>query len=99
MSAGAGCDRRRVAGSHRSMNTVATALPSVGLVAIVGAACAAAAPSPRLRGVVAGVATCLTGVAGVVAGLALLSGDSFSASVPQLLPFSSVDVSADALSG
>jgi len=81
------------------MSVVGAALVGAGLFALAGAAGAAGSHDPRVRRLVAGVSTCAAGSAGVLAGVALLSGRSFSASVPQLLPFSSVELSADALSG
>ncbi|TNC24876.1 proton-conducting transporter transmembrane domain-containing protein [Amycolatopsis alkalitolerans] len=55
---------------------------------------------PRsLRSVVSGAGTALTGVAAIVAGVAALSGEAFSATWSGLLPLSGFAVSVDPLGG
>lgn len=80
------------------MNLVGWALTGVIAGSVLGGLCVVLTGS-RARGVVAGVATCAVGAAGVLAGAAALSGQTLSLTVPQLLPLSAVVVSVDALSG
>jgi hydrogenase-4 component B len=80
------------------MNIVGWALLGVVLGSVAGGS-GAVLTGPGRRGAVAGLSTCVVGAAGVVAGVAALSGTSFTATMPQLLPLSSAVVSVDALSG
>ena len=68
---------------------------AVGVLAAVAAVLAPARPRPAL----VGVGTALTGVAGVVAGIAALSGETFSVALPGLLPLSGVFLALDPLGG
>ena len=80
------------------MNLVGWALLGVVLSAGLGAVAAVIAGT-RLRAVVAGVSTCSTGAFGVLAGVAALGGETWSVTVPQLLPLSEASLAVDALSG
>ena len=84
------------------MNVAATFLAAAAVLGVL-AAIAGALPDyvlkPNLRASAAGFGTALTGAAGVVAGIAAMTGDAYTASVPGLLPLSGVTLSIDALSG
>jgi formate hydrogenlyase subunit 3/multisubunit Na+/H+ antiporter MnhD subunit len=80
------------------MNLVGWALLGVVLSAGAGALAAATA-RPHGRAVVAGVSTCAVGAFGVLAGVVALGGETFSITLPQLLPLSEAVLSVDALSG
>ena len=80
------------------MTLIALGLGLVALAAAFGAALAAAAPVTS-RPLVAGGATCVVGLGGVLAGAAALTGQEWSASLPGLLPLGSLSLAVDALSG
>jgi len=80
------------------MSLIQEALLGSAAVAVAGAA-GAALSGPSLRSVVAGAATSVCGAGGLVAGLALVGGQSYSASAPGLLPLGTATASGDALSG
>ncbi|HEV7647245.1 MAG TPA: proton-conducting transporter membrane subunit [Actinophytocola sp.] len=84
------------------MNVAATFLAAAAVLGVL-AALAGALPDyvlkPNLRAPAAGFGTALTGAAGVVAGIAAMTGDAYTADVPGLLPLSGVTISIDALSG
>jgi hydrogenase-4 component B len=54
---------------------------------------------PNLRGPVAGFGTALCGAAGMVAGIAAMTGKPYAAEIPGLLPLSGARIEIDALSG
>ncbi|MEV0283694.1 proton-conducting transporter membrane subunit [Kribbella sp. NPDC050820] len=78
--------------------TIGWALLGVLLGAGLGALGAVAA-TPRPRALVAGLATCAVGAFGALAGVLALSGETFAAAIPQLLPLSEATIAVDALSG
>ncbi|NUP46827.1 MAG: hydrogenase 4 subunit B [Catenulispora sp.] len=98
MPPGAGGDRGGVAAGDRAVNLIGAGLAcSVGLT---GAASAAGLALPRRsRATGVGVLTAALGAAGVVVGVAALSGRTFSACLPDVLPLAGVYLGVDALSG
>ncbi|TCN32929.1 formate hydrogenlyase subunit 3/multisubunit Na+/H+ antiporter MnhD subunit [Kribbella orskensis] len=80
------------------MNLVAQALLGGTFFALAGAV-GAALTGPRVRAVVAGVSTSACGAGGLLAGIALLDGQTYSATMPGLLPLGTAAVAGDALSG
>jgi hydrogenase-4 component B len=78
--------------------TIGWALLGVLVVAGVGAL-GAVASGPRRRAFIAGLSATVAGTLGVLAGSLALSGETFSATVPQLLPLSEAVIAVDALSG
>src|SRR5687767_4371230 len=80
------------------MNPVGTAL----VAALVLAACAATAglmvPAGR-RARIGGILVCLSGCAGVIAGVGALAGQAWWVHLPELLPLAGIRLGADALSG
>jgi len=70
---------------------------ALGLSAL--AAVAGLAAPRRTRGLLVGIGTAAAGAAGVVAGVAALSGASFSAWLPDLLPLAGVRLALDPLGG
>ncbi|HEY7592904.1 MAG TPA: proton-conducting transporter membrane subunit [Actinophytocola sp.] len=84
------------------MNVAATFLAAA-LVLGVLAALAGSLPDyvlkANLRAPAAGLGTALAGAAGVVAGIAAMTGDPYSASVPGVLPLTGVRIELDPLSG
>jgi hydrogenase-4 component B len=84
------------------MNVSATFLAAAAILGIL-AALAGSLPDyvlrPKLRASAAGFGTALTGVAGVVAGIAAMTGQPYAADVPGLLPLTGVTIEIDALSG
>ncbi len=84
------------------MNVGATFLAAAAVLGVL-AAVLGALPEwvlrARIRDPAAGLGTALTGVAGVVAGIAAMTGRPYSASVPGLLPLTGVTIEIDALSG
>src|SRR5690606_20813139 len=64
----------------------------------IGGALAAVAPA-TMRPLVAGGATSVVGLGGLLAGAAALAGQEWSASIPGLLPLGSLSLAVDALSG
>jgi formate hydrogenlyase subunit 3/multisubunit Na+/H+ antiporter MnhD subunit len=98
MPAGAGGDRGGAARADRPVTVIGSALAAVGVLAGLGVLAAVAAPR-QARPVYAGVATAGIGVAGLVAGVAALSGQAFRAGLPGLLPLSGVQIALDPLGG
>jgi hydrogenase-4 component B len=78
--------------------TIGWALSGVLLIAGLGAL-GAVASGPKRRAFVAGLSTSAVGAFGVLAGSLALSGETFSVTVPQLLPLSEAAIAVDALSG
>ena len=78
--------------------TIGWALLGVLVIAGLGAVGAVLA-GPRPRAVIGGLSTAVTGAFGVLAGVVALGGDTFSATVPELLPLSEAVIAVDALSG
>jgi hydrogenase-4 component B len=76
----------------------AVGLGTAGAVGVLTALAGVVVPV-RLRAAVVGAGTALTGAAGVMAGIAAVTGDSFSVALPGLLPLSGVSLTLDALSG
>lgn len=76
-------------------------LAAVGLGAAVamGVLTALAALVVPARSTVVGVGTAFTGAAAAVAGVAAMTGESFSVALPWLLPLSGVSITLDALGG
>lgn len=80
------------------MNMVALGLG--GAVVLCGLAVVAALVVPRAaRPVVVGILTCAAGVVGTLAGVAAVSGQTWSQRLPGLLPLSGVVLSVDPLGG
>ena len=80
------------------MNPVAFGLGVAGGAGVAGAL-AGALLRPRWRPLAAGALTALVGLGGLLAGLAALLGESWSATVPGLFPLGSLRLEVDALSG
>jgi formate hydrogenlyase subunit 3/multisubunit Na+/H+ antiporter MnhD subunit len=84
------------------MNVAATFLAAA-VVAGLLAALAGTLPDyvlkANLRALGTGFGTALAGAAGVVAGIAAMTGEPYAASVPGLLPLSGVTIELDALAG
>ena len=80
------------------MTVIAAGLLIVTLAAAAGAASGAFAPA-RIRPLLAGLLTALSGAGGITAGVAALSGQSWSMRLPGLLPLGSAELSVDPLSG
>ncbi|MGH3758009.1 proton-conducting transporter membrane subunit [Actinophytocola sp.] len=88
------------------MNSVVSLAATFLAVAAISGVLAALAGSlpdyvlrPELRAAVSGFGTAVTGLAGVVAGIAAMTGEPYDASVPGLLPLSGLTIELDALSG
>lgn len=80
------------------MNVIGAALAAA--VGLAGAGVAAGAfASERGRAAVVGVCTAVLGASGVVAGVAALGGERWSAELAGLLPLAGVHLAVDALSG
>lgn len=80
------------------MTLIEFALALAASAAVAGAATGALAPL-RMRPVCVGVATALTGLGGLLAGAAALTGRQWSARWPGILPFGETVLRVDALSG
>lgn len=80
------------------MNLIASALAASAGCAGAGTATAVAVPA-RARAATVGLLTVAAGVCGVVAGAAALSGRTFSARLPNVLPLAGAYLGVDALSG
>lgn len=80
------------------MSLIALGLAVAAGAAPAGAAAGALAPA-RVRAAAVGLLTSVTGAGGLVAGAAALSGESWDAAVPGLLPLGSAQLAVDALSG
>ena len=80
------------------MTLIGVGLAVVTAGAAAGAAAGALAPV-RLRPLVAGLLTAVVGVGGVLAGVAALSGQVWSLTVPHLLPLGAAQFAVDPLSG
>jgi hydrogenase-4 component B len=80
------------------MSLVGVGLGVVVVAAAAGAVCGAAAPL-RLRPLAVGALTAVTGAGGVLAGVAALGGQTWSATAPRLLPLGSAELAVDPLSG
>jgi formate hydrogenlyase subunit 3/multisubunit Na+/H+ antiporter MnhD subunit len=80
------------------VNLVASALGVACVAAGVGGLVAVCVP-PRRRPAAAGIATAAVGAAGLIAGVAALSGTFWSVRIGWLLPLSGVDLSVDPLAG
>jgi hydrogenase-4 component B len=80
------------------VNPVGSGLGLAAAVALLAALAVLALPG-RLRPAAAGAGTALSGAAGLVSGIAALSGRSFSLALPGLLPLSGLEFAADRLSG
>ncbi len=78
------------------MNATATALATATGLALLGLLAALAAPV-RARAAITGLCTAGVGTAGVVAGVAALSGTGFAVSLPGLLPLAGVRLAVDPL--
>jgi len=77
-----------------------------GLLLVAGAAALACVGTPlssrasqASRTMLSGALTCLVGLGGVLAGVGALAGDSWSVTVPRLLPLSQAVLAIDPLSG
>jgi len=81
-----------------SVNLVGTGLTVAAAAAGAATLCALLVPV-RVRALVSGVLSALIGVAGVVAGGAALSGETFARPLPNLLPLAGISIGVDALSG
>jgi hydrogenase-4 component B len=99
LPAGTGGDHRGFAAGDRAVNLVGTGLAVCGVLGVLAAAAALLASSPRTRVVLTGTLTALLGAAGMVAGGAALTGHTFTAYLPNLLPLAGVYLRVDALSG
>ena len=80
------------------MSLAAVGLGVAVAVGVLTALAAVVVPAPR-RSTVTGAGTALTGAAGVVAGIAAMTGESFTVALPALLPLSGVSMTLDALGG
>jgi formate hydrogenlyase subunit 3/multisubunit Na+/H+ antiporter MnhD subunit len=80
------------------MTLIEFALALAAIAALAGAAAGALAPL-RVRPVCVGGATALTGLGGLLAGAAALTGRQWSARWPGILPFGETVLRVDALSG
>ncbi|GAA0947260.1 oxidoreductase [Kribbella koreensis] len=80
------------------MSLIQQAQLGASTVAVSGAV-GAAVSGPKLRAVVAGGSTATCGAGGLIAGIALLTGQTYSATAPGLLPLGTAAISGDALSG
>ncbi len=80
------------------MTLIGVGLAVVTAGAVAGAAAGALAPV-RLRPLVAGLLTAVVGLGGVLAGVAALSGQTWSLTVPHLLPLGAAQFAVDPLSG
>jgi formate hydrogenlyase subunit 3/multisubunit Na+/H+ antiporter MnhD subunit len=80
------------------MNLIATALAALCGLAGAGVLAACVAPG-RFRDMLVGAATAGVGLAGLVAGIAAVSGARFDARLPDLLPLAGVRVGVDPLGG
>jgi formate hydrogenlyase subunit 3/multisubunit Na+/H+ antiporter MnhD subunit len=84
------------------MNLAASSLAAavvLGVLASIAGALPDYVLKANLRAQIAGFGTALAGVAGVVAGIAAMTGQVYTASVPGVLPLSGVIIELDALSG
>jgi formate hydrogenlyase subunit 3/multisubunit Na+/H+ antiporter MnhD subunit len=80
------------------VNVIATALAALCGLTGTGVLAACVAPG-RFRHVLVGTATAGIGVAGLVAGVAAVSGARFDARLPDLLPLAGVRIGVDPLGG
>ncbi|HEU4425635.1 MAG TPA: proton-conducting transporter membrane subunit [Pilimelia sp.] len=80
------------------MNPVAAALGASVVLGGCGMLAGLVLPV-RARSAVVGLLTCATGIAGVVAGAAAVTGASWQARLPWLLPLAGATVAVDALAG
>ena len=80
------------------MNVIASALAAGCVLAAVGVVAAICAPA-RARAGLVGTATAGIGVAGLVTGVAALSGQVWQARLPGLLPLAGVQIALDPLGG
>ncbi|NBH09762.1 proton-conducting transporter membrane subunit, partial [Amycolatopsis sp. SID8362] len=80
------------------MNFVEAGLAAAVAVGVFSAVLASVGPA-RVRPAVTGIGTAFTGAAGVAAGVAALTGQTFSLSLPAVLPLSGVSFTLDALGG
>lgn len=80
------------------MNTIGWALAGAGVLAGLGVLAAVVIPRPA-RPACVGAATAGVGVAGLIAGVAALSGLEFRARLPGLLPGAGVQIALDPLGG
>jgi len=80
------------------VNTIGWALAGVGVLACLGVFAAVVAPL-RVRPAWVGAATAGIGLAGLIAGVAALSGQEFHARLPGLLPLAGVQLALDPLGG
>jgi hydrogenase-4 component B len=80
------------------VTVIAPALAAVGVLTGLGVLAAVVAPR-RARAVCVGAATAGIGVAGLIAGIAALSGQVFQARLPGLLPLAGVQIALDPLGG
>jgi hydrogenase-4 component B len=80
------------------VNLAAVGIGAAVIVAVLTALAAVIVPA-WARPAVSGVGTALSGAAGAGAGVAAISGQSFSVVLPGLLPLSGVSITLDALGG
>ncbi|GAA0625314.1 oxidoreductase [Sporichthya brevicatena] len=80
------------------MNPIAFGLLLAGGAALAGALAGVVAPA-KVRAAAVGVLTALTGVGGVVAGVAALDGERWSDELTGVIPLAPAPVAVDALSG
>ncbi len=80
------------------MNVIASALVAGCVLVAVGVVAAMCAPA-RARPVLVGIATAGIGIAGLVAGVAALRGESFEARLSGLLPLAGAQIALDPLGG
>jgi hydrogenase-4 component B len=80
------------------MNLISVGLAVVGVAALVGAVAGALTPL-RTRPLVVGLLTATVGAGGVLAGVAALCGQTWSARLTGVLPLGDTSLAVDALSG
>lgn len=98
MPAAAGGDCRRGPGADGAVNLTGSGLGASVAVALLASLAAVALPE-RFRPGAAGIGTALAGAAGMVAGIAAVSGQSFALALPGILPLSGLSFAVDPLSG
>src|SRR5688572_15459226 len=98
MPAGAFSDRGRAARADRPVNTLAFGL-AISLSLALLAGLAALVTSVRWRAATVGVLTGLSGVTGVFVAALAVTGTTWRADLPQVLPLAGISLAVDPLSG
>lgn len=80
------------------MNLIGVGLSAVALAGMAGVVAGSVAPA-RIRPLIAGLLTVAAGLGGVLAGAAALGGQTWSLSLPGVLPLSTAEFAVDPLSG